>query len=96
MKLLLNLDRNRVTGLVLVDYGKAFDMVDHAILLNKLKIYVVDDYTLKWFKSFLTDRKQFVSLAGNDSDMADMKHGVPRGNTLGPLLFIVFIKVFMQ
>ena len=60
-------------------------------MLNNLKVYGVDDYSLNWLKSFLTGRKQFVSLAGNDSDMADMKRRVPQGSIPGPLLFMVFI-----
>ena len=90
-ELLFNLDDNKVCGLVLVDYCKAFDMVDHAILLDKLNAYGVDGSSLAWFKSYLSDRCQLVSLAGTMSDMTTARHGVPQGSILGPLLFIVFI-----
>ena len=83
-ELLFNLDDNKVCGLVLVEYCKAFDMVDHAILLDKLNAYGVDG-------SSLSDRRQLVSLAGTMSDMTTVRHGVPPGSILGPLLFIVFI-----
>jgi len=90
-ELLFNLDDNKVCGFVLVDYCKAFDMVDHAILLDKLNAYGVDGSSLAWFKSYLSDRRQLVSQAGTMSDMTTVRHGVPQGSILGPLLFIVFI-----
>ena len=62
-------------------------MVDHVILLEKLEAYGVDNCSLEWFKSYLTNRRQLVSLSGKESGMVNIKHGVP----LGPLLFIVFI-----
>ena len=61
-QLLFNLDKNRVSGLVFIDYRKAFDMVDHEILIAKLSAYGVSDTTAKWFQSYLRDRKQFVSI----------------------------------
>ena len=56
-----NLDKNRVSGMVLVDCCKAFDMVDH-VLLDKLKVYGVGGETMKWFQSYLADRHQLVYL----------------------------------
>ena len=66
-------------------------MVDHVILLEKLEAYGVDNCSLEWFKSYLTNRRQLVSLSGKESGMVNIKHGVPQGSILGPLLFIVFI-----
>ena len=77
--------------MVLVDYCKAFDMVDHKLLLEKLKVYGVENNAINWFKSYLVNRHQFVSISGKTSGMALMKHGVPHGSILGPLLFIVLI-----
>ena len=77
-ELLFKLYGNKVCGLVLVDYCKAFDMVDHAILHDKLNAYGVDGSSLAWFKSYLSDRRQLVSLAGTMSDMTTVRHGVPQ------------------
>ena len=77
--------------MVLVDYCKAFDMVDHGLLLDKLKLYGVGGETIKWLQSYLADRHQLVYLGGCVSDMVLMKHGVPQGSILGPLFFTVFI-----
>ena len=90
-ELLFNLDKNQVSGMVLVDYCKAFDMVDHKLLLEKLKVYGVKNNSIDWFKSYLVNRHQFVSISGKTSGMALMKHGVPHDSILGLLLFIVFI-----
>ena len=90
-ELLFNLDKNRVSGMVLVDYCKAFDMVGHGLLLDKLKVYGVAGETMKWLQSYLADRHQLVYLGGYVSDVALMKHGVPQGSILGPLFFTVFI-----
>ena len=66
-------------------------MVDHGLLLDKLKVYGVASETMKWFQSYLADRHQLVYLGGCVSDVALMKHGVPQGRILGPLFFTVFI-----
>jgi len=90
-QLLIELDKNRISGLLLVDYCKAFDMIDHELLLDKLKIYGLTDCSVLWFKSYLTDRRQLVTIPGRESDLAFVKHGVPQGSILGPLMFILFI-----
>ena len=66
-------------------------MVDHGLLLDKLKVDGVAGKTMKWFQSCSVDRHQLVYLGGCTSDMALMKHGVPQGSILGPLFFTVFI-----
>ena len=89
--LIFNLDNERVSGMVLVDYRKAFDMIDHTLLLEKLEVYGLSRDSLQWFTSYLKDRRQHVKLGDKQSSVAIVRHGIPQGSILGPLLFIVFI-----
>ena len=89
--LLFNLDNNCVSGMVLVDYRKAFDIVDYTLLLKKLQIYGLTKESLLWFTSYLKERQQFVKLGDKQSDTTFIHHGIPQGSILGPLLFTVFI-----
>ena len=77
-------------GVVLVDFKKAFDLVDHQILLSKQEIYGIKEKALIWFKSYLIHRMQQVSVDNNKSEFQQVKHGVPQGSILGPLLFLLF------
>ena len=77
--------------MVFVDFRKAFDVIDHKILLKKLELYRVTDVTLTWFKSYLCDRYQFVSLEGKSSECLPLTKGVPQGSVLGPVLFLLFV-----
>ena len=76
-ELLFGLDNNHVCGMVLVDYRKAFDMVDHKLLLRKLELYGIVNRELAWCHSYLLDRKQVVRVNGSESSEALMLHGVP-------------------
>ena len=77
---------------IFIDLKKAFDTVKHDILLDKLEHYGIRGITLKWFKSDLENRKQFVTTNHTKSDTYNlMDFGVPQGSVLGPLLFLIFI-----
>ena len=77
--------------MVLVDYRKAFDMIDHTLLLKKLEMYGISRDSLQWFTSYLKERRQLVKLGDKQSSVTIVRHGIPQGSILGPLLFIVFI-----
>ena len=77
---------------IFIDLKKAFDTVNHRILLQKLEHYGIRDQALKWFTSYLFDRKQYVRLNDLvDSDMKNINCGVPQGSVLGPILFLLYI-----
>ena len=86
-----NMDNGLLNGVLFLDLKKAFDTVDHEILLNKLNFYGVDSISLKWFQSYLTDRKQRTYVNGSLSDYGSTVCGVPQGSILGPLLFLIYI-----
>ena len=86
-----HLDKGQFSCGVFIDLQKAFDTVDHNILLEKLKHYGVRGVANNWFKSYLSNRNQFVFISGCKSEIRTVKHGVPQGSVLGPLLFILYI-----
>ena len=85
------IDTNHFAVGIFIDLQKAFDTVDHNILLHKLNYYGIRGLANDWFKSYLLNRKQYVSIQGIDSDQAIMEYGVPQGSVLGPLLFLLYI-----
>ena len=84
-------NKNSKVGTVLLDISKAFDCVNHDILLDKLYHYGIRGSVRDWFKSFLTDRTHYVDINGNTSDPYSPTIGVPQGSVLGPILFLIYI-----
>ena len=80
-----------MTGLFFIDFRKAFDVIDHEPLLKKLSIYVATPSSVAWFKSYLSERKQFISLGETTSKQLTVMQGVLQGSILGPLLFLLFV-----
>ena len=76
---------------VFIDLEKAFDTVDHRILLQKLYYYGIRGSAHNWFQSYLFNRQQFVFISGPSSELMSIKCGVPQGSTLRPLLFLLYI-----
>ena len=86
-----NLDKSHFSCGTFIDLQKAFDTVDHKILLSKLDNYGIRGLSNQWFNNYLSGRKQFVSIMNHSSSSAVISHGVPQGSVLGPLLFLIYI-----
>ena len=86
-----NLDSLLTTDLLLFDFSKAFDMVNHQVLITKLTSIGINSSLTQWIKAFLTDRSFQVIVSGKSSSQHPVSSGVPQGSVLGPILFLVYI-----
>ena len=86
-----NMDKGLYSCGVFIDLKKAFDTVDHSILLKKLEHYGIRGIINDWFQSYLADRIQTVQIGDNISLKEAICFGVPQGSVLGPLLFLIYI-----
>ena len=85
------IDKGDLVGSLFIDFRKAFDVVDHEILMKKLKLYKLSETSLSWFSSYLSERKQAVYNGQDHSEFIQIKSGVPQGSILGPTLFLLFL-----
>ena len=86
-----NIDCSKINLTIFLDLKKAFDTVDHSILIQKLQKYGIKDRAGEWFESYLTNRQQFCSLNGVKTKPRKVPCGIPQGSCLGPLLFIIYL-----
>ena len=89
-KWVLAADKGQVSGAVLVDLSAAFDLVSPTLLIQKLRIYGLEEDFATWITSYLTDRYQSVWIDYVYSDFLENSIGVPQGSNLGPLFFLIF------
>lgn len=85
-----SLDSGLATALILLDFSKAFDTLDHELLCSKLEYYGFDHISINFFKSYLSNRRQQVVIDNTFSQIASITSGVPQGSVLGPILFLIY------
>ena len=91
-----SMNEHEMIGTCFLDISKCFDTVDHTLLLQKLNNYGIKNDEIKWFKNYLSQRKQVVKYGNNISGKKDIDIGIPQGSGLGPVLFLIFINDISQ
>ena len=84
-------EKGEYTLEVFIDLSKAFDTIDHGILIKKLQYYGIDGTALEWFKGYLSNRKKYISTQEISKSCLDIICGVPQGSILEPLLFLIYV-----
>ncbi len=90
-RVMLEMDKKNTPINIFLDLSNAFDILNHEILLQKLKYYGITGIALNLIESYITNRKQFIIIEDIKSEMLPMNTGIPQGSILGPLLFIIYI-----
>ena len=94
-RLLNNVNKGVAVNVVYLDFSKDFDKVPHNRLINKIKTHGIGCFVANWIESWLSNRYQIVVLIGHMYDWLPVLSGVPQGSVLGPILFIVYIMIWM-
>ena len=85
-----------MTGMILIDLQKAFDTIDHDVLLQKLYAICFSKHTVNWVRFYVSYRSFLVNVGNNFSQPASVSCGVPQGSILGPLLFLIYVNDMSQ
>ena len=85
------IDKNKFTAGIFLDLSKAFDTVNHSIIIAKLRHYGIRGIALEWFKNYLTNRKQMVKFNNTISSKEKVTCGIPQGSVLRPLVFLIYM-----